>query len=262
MTDAATLAPGTMVGRYRLEQPLTLTGPDGPSYRAHDAATQRRVVILEFLPPGIARRLSDGRVAPLEADDRALYAAGIQEVQALAHDFSTFRHPHAVALLECFAANGTVYLVTELPDGRTIERLLGPGETLLPEEVQEILPSVLGGADAIHKAGLLHLDICPASVWIRRDGTAALGRAHLVRRTLGAPGRADAASPRDSEPSRRDGYRAEEYCAADGRPGPGTDIYALAATLYRLAIGGPPPDPAARRKALASGQADPVGAEL
>ena len=36
------LPPGTMVGRYRIEQPIAQGGPDGPAYRAHDAATSRR----------------------------------------------------------------------------------------------------------------------------------------------------------------------------------------------------------------------------
>jgi len=257
MTDAAPLPPGTVVGRYRIEQPLALSGPDGPAYRGRDAASQRRVVILEFLPPGLARRAAatDLRVAPLDADMRPLFAAAVREIQALALDFGTFRHPNVLVLLDCFAANDTVYLVTEMPDGRGLDRLLGPGETLLPDEVQEILPSLLAGADAIHKAGLLHLDLCPAAIWIRRDGTAALGRAHLVRRTLGAPGRADSSSPRDA-------YRAEEYFLPDGKLGPWTDIYAIAATLFRLAAGKPPPDPLSRRRALQSGQSDPVGAQL
>jgi len=257
MADPSPLPPGTVVGRYRIERPLALFGPDGPVYRGRDAASQRRVVILEFLPAGIARRAAatDPRVVPLDADFRPLFAAGVQEIQALALDFSAFRHPSVLTLLDCFSANDTVYLVTDQPEGRTLDRLLPSGEALMPEELQEILPSILAGADAIHKAGLLHLDLCPASIWIRADGTAALGRAHLVRRTLGTPGRPDAASPRDA-------YRAEEYFLPDGKLGPWTDIYAIAATLFRLAVGRPPLAPMARRTALHAGQADPVGAHL
>jgi serine/threonine protein kinase len=256
------LPPGTMVGRYRIEQPLATGGPDGPAYRAHDAASARRVMLLEFLPPGIARRRPDAAtedaahgVEPLDQDFRPLFAAGVAEVQALAVDFSNFRHPNVLPLLDCFAANATVYLAVETADGRTLDRLLGPSEALAPEEVQEILPSLFAGADAIHKAGLLHLDICPAAVAIRRDGTAALGRAHLVRRTLGAPDRGAVLSARDA-------YRAEEYFQPNGKLGPWTDIYALSATLFRLATGKAPPDPVRRRREIASGQPDPVAVAL
>src|SRR5688500_11628027 len=171
MTAADILPPGTMVGRYRIEQPLAMGGPDGPAYRAHDAASSRRVMLLEFLPPGIARRRPDAAteqaafgVEPLDQDLRPLFAAGVAEVQALAADFATFRHPNVLPLLDCFAAHATVYLAVETADGRTLDRLLGASEALAPEEVQEILPSLFAGVDAIHKAGLLHLDICPAAI--------------------------------------------------------------------------------------------------
>ncbi|HEY7607902.1 MAG TPA: hypothetical protein VIF14_01630 [Alphaproteobacteria bacterium] len=264
MATADILPPGTMVGRYRIEQPLATGGPDGPVYRAHDAASARRVTILEFLPPGIARRAASApgaaassafTVEPLDQDLRPLFAAGVAEIQALAVDFKAFHHANVLPLLDCFAANSTVYLVVEAADGRTLDRLLGPSESLSPEEVQEILPSLLAGIDAIHKAGLLHLDLCPAAIAIRRDGTAALGRAHLVRRTLGAP-------ERGAQISARDAYRAEEYFQPSGKLGPWTDIYALAATLFRLVTGKPPPDPVKRRREIASGLPDPAATAL
>ncbi len=246
------LPPGTMVGRYRIEQPIAQGGPDGPVYRAHDAATSRRVTLLEFLPPGIAERAARGEapfaVEPTDFDFRPLFAAGIAEIQALAADFAAFRHANVLPLLDCFAANDTVYLAVEAPDGRTLDRLLGPSEALSPDEVQEIMPTLFAGADAIHKAGLLHLDICPAAIAIRRDGSAALGRAHLVRRTLGATARG--ATPALAA---RDAYRAEEYFQPSGKLGPWTDIYALCATLFRLATGKPPPDPLKRRRDVAGG---------
>ena len=261
MATADLLPPGTMVGRYRVEQPIAQGGPDGPVYRAHDAATSRRMTLLEFLPPGIARRVASAHgafaVAPLDADFRPLFAAGIAEIQALAMDFSAFRHAMVLPLLDCFAANATVYLVVEAADGRTLDRLLGPSEALTPDETQEILPSLFAGADAIHKAGLLHLDICPAAIAIRRDGSAALGRAHLVRRTLGAPERGGTPAL-----AARDAYRGEEYFQPSGKLGPWTDIYALCATLFRLATGKPPPDPLKRRRDVAGGQPDPVANAL
>jgi serine/threonine protein kinase len=256
------LSPGTMVGRYRIEQPIARGGPDGPVYRAQDAASARRVTLLEFLPPGIARRRRAAEadsfgVEPLDSDFRALFAAGIAEVQALALDFNAFRHANVLPLLDCFAANATVYLVVEAADGRTLDRLLGASEALTPEEAQEILPSLFAGADAIHKAGLLHLDICPAAVAIRRDGSAALGRAHLVRRTLGATARGGTPAV-----AARDAYRAEEYFQPSGKLGPWTDIYALCATLFRLATGKPPPDPLKRRREMSGGRPDPVATAL
>lgn len=255
------LPPGTMVGRYRIEQPIAQGGPDGPVYRAHDAATSRRVTLLEFLPPGIARRAGRGEnafaVEPSDADFRPLFAAGIAEIQALAADFAAFRHANVLPLLDCFGTNATVYLAVEAPDGRTLDRLLGPSEALSPDEVQEIMPTLFAGADAIHKAGLLHLDICPAAIAIRRDGSAALGRAHLVRRTLGATARG--ATPALAA---RDAFRAEEYFQPAGKLGPWTDIYALCATLFRLATGAPPPDPLKRRRDVAGGLPDPAAAAL
>jgi hypothetical protein len=211
--------------------------------------------VLEYLPAGIARRRAGASaVEPIDADHKPLFAAGIAEVQALAFDFRAFRHANVLPLLDCFGANETVYLVIDDPDGRPLDRLLEPDEALTHEEVAEILPTLLAGCEAIHRAGLLHLDICPAAVTVRADGTAALGRAHLVRRTLGAPGHG-------AQPKARDAFRAAEYFQPNATLGPWTDVYALCATLLRAASGAPPPD-VSRRRAAGADSIDPAHAAL
>jgi hypothetical protein len=248
------LSPGSAVGPYRIERVLG-AGNDNVAYRA-SAAAGTRVVMREFKPSRIAVRGANGRdIEPTHEEDRALFERGCAEVRRLTDEFATFRHVNVVALLDRVDANGTCYVAFEAVDGKPFDRILDEGDALDPSEMQEILPGLLAGLAGVHDAGLLHLDLCPESLILRKDGLVTLGRSSLLRRRLSASERNRAVDPRDA-------YRAEEYFAAGAKFGTWSDIYSLGAALYRLVTGAAPLDAPARRQRLAAGQSDPVGQTL
>ncbi len=244
------LSPGTLIGPYRIERFIG-AGPDAFNYRAQDAASGRRVLIKELFPRGAAKREADGRGVAASAEaHRAPLAEGIAELRQLAKAWKPFRHVNVVPVLDGIDANGTYYLALDRVDGKSLAELLGDGEPLTPEELEEILPALLAGIVAIHDSGLLHLDLAPESLILRRDGLLAIGRAHTLRKRLG-----------DAPADAGDSYRAEEL-AAGTDVGAASDIYGLAATLFRLVTGKPPSSAAARRKTVGAGMHDAVGQAL
>lgn len=81
-------------------------------------------------------------------------------------------HPGAVSVLDDDVADdGTVYLVMELLEGASLERV-GRGEAppLLMNEVVRIADDLLDVLAQAHKIGIVHRDIKPANIFITKAG--------------------------------------------------------------------------------------------
>jgi hypothetical protein len=104
------------------------------------------------------------------------------------------------------------------------------------------LAGVTGALAWLHVRQTAHRALEPAAIIVRDDGTYLLRDLGLVTREY-EPGEGPA------------GYQApEQQRGAHGQPGPGTDVYQLAAVVYRLIAGHPPH--ARRRLPLASQASD------
>ena len=100
---------------------------------------------------------------------------------------------------------------------------------------------LLDGLRAVHEAGFLHRDIKPSNIFIRDNNSPLLidfGAARL------ATGGATQAMTSILTP----GYAPLEQYSPDGNQGPWTDIYSLAAVMYRAVVGDNPPDAVTRLK--------------
>src|SRR5918997_423838 len=64
-----------------------------------------------------------------------------------------------------------VYLVMELVDGEPLSAVLAREGRLTPERTLDLLGQVAAGLAAAHAAGVVHRDVKPANLLIRRDGT-------------------------------------------------------------------------------------------
>jgi len=86
------------------------------------------------------------------------------EARALA----ALRHPSIVFVFAREEHQGMPYVVMELLSGRTLEAVLDEhrtrGTSLPLDEVLDLLAAVADGIAAVHRAGIAHRDIKPASV--------------------------------------------------------------------------------------------------
>lgn len=140
-------------------------------------------------------------------------------------------HPNVVKVYAVGRAYGRFYLVMELLEGRSFERIMSKRGALPEEEVLDIALQVAAGLRAAKESGMIHRDVKPGNILIDNKGRARLVDFGLALITK--DGRAQAeevwATPYYVPPE------ALERGIEDFR----SDIYAFGATLYHALAGRP-----------------------
>ncbi len=217
------LAPGSMLGPYRIEQMLGKGGM-GEVYRGRDTRLQRTVAI-KILPRD---RMSDP-----ERKRRFL-----QEARSA----SALNHPNIVTVYDISNYNGMDFLVLEYVSGKTLGDLI-PAEGLPFAEVVKYGSQVAAALTVAHAAGIVHRDVKPANVMITNEGQAKVldfGLAKLTE-TVSATNDigTDTQTMAETVPGMVLGtvaYMSPEQARAerlDGR----SDIFSLGCVLYEAATG-------------------------
>lgn len=232
------LSAGDLVEEYRVEAVLG-SGSFGITYLVTDQSYGTRYALKEYFPEEFAHRTPDGVVEAVgrEWDEEYDYGAGefIRECLCLA----AFRHPNIIGVYRVFKASGTAYMVLELAEGDTLAQVLNHSGVLSYEQVRQIFGPLLGGISEIHKLQIWHRDIKPGNIIIRHGGSPVLidfGAARLVSRSHSGS-ELTLLTPPYAPP--------EQYNSPEDQ-GPGTDIYALAVSIYVCLTGQRPPESIAR----------------
>lgn len=232
------LPAGTRVENYRIVSTLA-SGGFSTVYLAHDDK-QTPVVIKEYLPATLAVR-TDGSPTPKVAPaDLAKFRYGVKCFFEEGRALAKLSHPNVVRVLNFFRANETVYIVMRYEKGRSLQLQI-QNRVGMPDEVwvRSTFAELLNGLREVHRNKLLHLDIKPANVFLRTDGSPLLIDFGAARQTLSKEGSQLA-------PTYTPGFAAPEQYARSAELGPWTDIYSIGATVYSC-LAGAAPQPAHER---------------
>ncbi|MTW23223.1 serine/threonine-protein kinase [Allochromatium palmeri] len=233
------LALGTLLdGRYRIGRVLG-HGGFGITYLAWDENLHLRLAIKEYLPRDSATRAPDGvSLAVYSGPAAEQFAYGLERFLEEARALARFdQHPGIVTVKSFFRAHGTGYCVMDYVEGLTFKQYLAqqPDGRLAFDQALKLLMPVMDALRAVHKDGLLHRDITPDNIYLTRSG-----RVKLL--DFGAARFAAGEHSRSLSVILKPGYAPEEQYRTRGQQGPWTDVYSLAATLYRAITGQVPPD--------------------
>ena len=242
-TQANTPLPeGTLLQKYRILRVLAVGGFSFV-YLAHDE-NDTPLAIKEYLPATLALRVNGERHPQIPAqgpsEDLARFRAGMKCFFEEAGAIARLEHPNVVRVLDFFRANDTVYLVMRYERGRSLQEHIkshrGPLEELW---VRNTFAQLLDGLREVHAHKLLHLDLKPANVYLRNDGTPLLIDFGAARQVLSAEGM-------KLPPLYTPGFAPPEMHARRELLGPWSDIYSVGATMYAC-FAAAAPQPAAAR---------------
>ena len=201
--DPASLAPGTVIGRFEIIRELG-RGGFGVVYEAKDRDLGRQVAVKLVRPGRITEE--EGKVS--------------REAEAIAR----LSHPNLITLFEVGRSEHGPFLVFELLRGKTLDLRIEEGPLPVQEAVH-IATEVARGLAHAHAEGVIHRDLKPANVFVTNKGQVKIldfGMAHAFGRR-----RLSGGTPAYMAPEQWEDAPEDER----------TDVFALGVMLYRMLTG-------------------------
>jgi serine/threonine protein kinase len=231
------LSPGTQLEEFIIERVLG-SGGFGITYLARDGRLGRRVVIKENLPVQFCwREQSSLTVRPRNTDgeDADNFQYTLDSFEREATTLASLDHSGIVKVLRSFEANGTAYFVMPFVEGTALDEVIRnrreKGQEFAEEEIWAMLSKVLDALAYLHERGIYHRDIKPGNILITSTGEPVLIDFGAARQRL---------SERSLTVIESAGYTPFEQLQTRGKVGPWSDLYALAATFYKIITGETP----------------------
>ena len=211
----STLVPEALLGgRYRLVHRLA-SGGMGQVWRAVDETLGRPVAV---------KLLS----SELAADQGFL-----DRFRTEARRTAALSHPGIVSVFdygEIEEPNRTAYLVMELVEGAPLLAVLAREGRLGPERVLDVVAQAALALGSAHQAGLVHRDVKPSNLLIRRDGVVKVTDFGIAR-TIGEAPRSEIGLVVGTA-----AYLSPEQVACQPAT-PVSDVYALGVVAYECLAG-------------------------
>jgi len=220
--------------RYTIEAVLA-AGGFGITYIARHDGLGRTFAIKEHFPRQFAYR--DGTTSEVRPTDPGTFKWALDRFLLEGRALARCKHPNVVDVTDVFEANRTAYMVLVYEDGQSLKSWLdGLGRPPTQAEIDGVLAPLLDALAFVHSQDLLHRDIAPDNIMVRRDGTPCLIDFGAARQAIAQRSQVMSAIVKT-------GFSPPEQYTTTGRAqGPWSDIYALGATLYRAVTGKVPPE--------------------
>ena len=211
-------------------------GGFGITYIGWDLFLHMPVAIKEYFPSGVViRDQGQCTVSVFAGKDEQSFLKGRESFFREAQKVARFdNNPGVVSVKNCFIENGTAYIIMEYISGINLGVYASKrGGKLGFEETLRLLETPIRTLNALHGASTYHRDISPENLMLSKTGTVKL---------------IDFGSAMESDSEKktrvlmvRSGYSPVEMYSSTGEDGPYSDVYSMAATIYKLITGVTPP---------------------
>ena len=240
-TDSACLPIRTVVGnRYLVGRMISMNG-EGITYICFDTENEERAYIEEYMPQNMAKRNElTGEVTPLSGYE-AQYKCLMTDFYDLFDALRNFRHnDYIIPVTDVIYDKNTAYAVHKYV--KTIsygDYLTHNGGEFTWPQVKKLFMPLFTTLTYLHSNGFVHRGLSPESIRVNAKGQLMLsgfGTASLY--TKGSA----------IEPELSEGYSAPEQYSSSSWQGEWTDVYSIAAVLYKSLTGTLPVSAAERRE--------------
>ncbi len=223
------LPEGSQILNYRITKQLS-GGGFSIVYLAYDE-TGTPVAIKEYLPSGLALRDEGEIVQATSVDNLNTFRYGMKCFFEEGRALAKIAHPNVVRVTNFFRANETVYMVMQYERGRTMQEHIQQHKGHIRESfIRRVFAQLLNGLREVHTHKLLHLDIKPANIYLRLDGSPVLLDFGAARQTLSN-------EKNKLSPMYTPGFAAPEQYKNRERLGPWSDIYSVGASMFACMAG-------------------------
>lgn len=226
-------------GRYTVGKVISASG-DGVTYIAWDTESRETVTVREFLPVENITRLQGQTEVIVNEDSRLVFYDSVREFLALNRKLAMSRNLSAlIPVIDIIEENNTAYAVSEYLETITLRDFLLKSRTgyLGWDKVKTLMMPVLTTVASLHSMDIYHRGISPNTLVLGRDGKLRLtgfmiSSARCLKTRV--------------KPEIFPGYAAiEQYHDVDDT-GAWTDVYGIAAVIYRALIGSTPAEASER----------------
>jgi serine/threonine protein kinase len=226
------LPDGYQLENYRIASVLSCGG-FSIVYLAYDGNDQP-VAIKEYLPSQLALRNHGDALPSVSEENIATFRYGMKCFFEEGRSLARLSHPNVVRVLNFFRANETVYMVMRYERGRTLQEHIQARRGAIKESfIRHVFTLLMNGLREVHSNKLLHLDIKPANIYIRNDGTPVLIDFGAARQTLAQEGM-------KLNPMYTPGFAPPEQYKNRDLLGPWSDCYAVGASIFACLAGQAP----------------------
>lgn len=232
------MAPRTFLAeRYIVGKVISYNG-EGAVYIGYDTAAGIKVTIKEFMPDTLCMRRKGETEITVDPSSAALYKTYLSEFIDLNRTLMKLRGmSHVQTVLDVFCENNTAYVVFEYINGISLKTYLAnsTGE-ITWDQAKELFSPFFTTLSLIHSAGILHRGISPSTIFVTDKLELKLtGFAISAARTTGTEIACEVFA----------GFAAPEQYNNEIN-GTWTDVYGIAAVLYRCLTGCTPTEAIAR----------------
>ncbi len=219
----------TVGGKYLVGKMIRMDG-EGITYIGLDKENEERVYVREFMPQKMAKRNElTGEVVASKGSETE-YKMLMSDFLDLFKALQNFRHSeNIVPVTDIVYDNGTVYAIYKCIQTISYgDYLIHNGGEFTWPQVKKLFMPLFTTLSYLHSNGFIHRGISPESIRVNAKGKLMLsyfGTSSLYMR--GTP----------IEPTISEGYTAPEQYSVSDWQGEWTDVYSIAAVLYKSLTG-------------------------
>ena len=228
-------------GKYRIIEKLG-QGGFGITYLAENTMLEGKMAIKEFFfKEYCGRDDATCHVTIPTSGNREIVERFKQKFIKEARTIFSLNHPNIVRILDVFEENGTAYYVMDYIEGESLGDMVKRRGAIPEAEALGYVKDAASALEYIHSKNINHLDIKPSNLVLRHDD----GKVLVI--DFGVAKQYDLATSQGTTTTPvciSPGYSPMEQYSKNGVQtfSPKSDVYALAATLFKLLTGNTPPE--------------------